>query len=209
GHYDVQPTEPDDEWLSPPFEPTVRDGRIYARGAGDNKGQIVAQLMAHRAWRSAAGGPPVNLTFIVDGEEESGSPHLPDVIREHGDDLAADLVYLSDGPVHADGRYVLSMGVRGLIAFEIEVTGADRDYHSGHMGNLLPNPAWELVELLASMRGADGRLLIPGFYDDVHAPEEAARAALAELPTDVEAFKRDHHVDRLAPSHVQDFHERT
>lgn len=209
GHYDVQPTEPDDAWTSPPFEPTVRDGRVYARGSGDNKGQIVAQLMAHRAWRRAVGRAPVNLTFVVDGEEESGSPHLPDVIRENRDYLAADLVYLSDGPVYRDGQYALSMGVRGLLAVEVEVRGASRDYHSGHMGNVLPNPAWELAELLASMRDGDGRILVPGFYDDVREAEPAAREAAAELPADADAFMREHGVDRLAPTHFDGFADRT
>lgn len=209
GHYDVQPTDPEEAWTSPPFEPTMRDGRIYARGAGDNKGQIFAQLMAYRAWHDAVGQLPVNLTFLVDGEEERGSPHLPDVVRARRDELAADVVYLSDGPVHADGQYQLSMGVRGLLAVEVEVQGAARDYHSGHMGNVLPNPAWELTELLASMRGDDGRVLVPGFYDDVRAAEPAARAAADELALDPEAVKRAHGVDRLAPVHFEGFADRT
>ena len=209
GHYDVQPTEPDDAWVSPPFEPTVRDGRIYARGAGDNKGQIFAQLMAYRAWRATAGRAPVNLVFLVDGEEESGSVHLPDVVRERLGYLAGDAVYLSDGPVYADGRYQVALGVRGLLCIEVEVQGAPRDYHSGHMGNVLPNPAWELTELLASMRDAEGRVLVPGFYDDVREPEPAARAAADALAVNEDEFARRHGVDRLAPVHFSGFSDRT
>jgi acetylornithine deacetylase/succinyl-diaminopimelate desuccinylase-like protein len=208
GHYDVQPVEPVSAWTSPPFEPTVRDGRVFCRGAADNKGQLWAQLMALRAWRAAGGGPPVNLTFLVDGEEESGSPHLPGFVRDHRELLAADAVYLSDGPVDASGRHRLALGVRGLLAIELASAGAPRDHHSGHFGNLLPNPAWELVKLLASLRGPDGRVAIDGFYDDVDQPTAAEAAAARALPVDLPGFLARHGVDRLATLPDTGFHER-
>ncbi len=208
GHYDVQPVEPEAAWTSPPFEPTIRDGRIYGRGTADNKGQLFAQLMAHRAWRAVRGSAPVNLTFIFDGEEESGSANLPQFAREHADLLAADAVYLSDGPIDDSGSYRVALGVRGMLGIELKANGAPRDHHSGHMGNLLPNPAWELVELLQSLRAPDGRVLVDGFYDQVDAPEPAAARAAAELPIDVKAFLDDHGVDRLAPLPESGFYER-
>lgn len=208
GHYDVQPVEPAGAWTSPPFEPAIRDGRIYCRGSADNKGQLFAQLMAHRAWRAVAGSAPVNLTFLFDGEEESGSKHLPAFVRDHRDVLAADAVYLSDGPVDDSGRYRVALGVRGLLTLELAARGAARDYHSGHLGNLLPNPAWELVELLATMRGADGRVTIEGFYDDVDKPDEATARAVAALPVALSDFHARYGVDRLAPVPEPGFFER-
>src|SRR5215212_1336880 len=167
GHYDVQPVDPLEAWHSPPFEPVVRDGRLWGRGTGDNKGQLLAQLLAYRAWNAVAGRPPVNVKFIFEGEEESISPHLADFCRRNRELLQADLVYESDGPVHGSGRQTVSLGVRGVLSVELEARGANRDFHSGHGGNLLPNPAWELVHLLGTMRSLDGRILIDGFYDDV------------------------------------------
>jgi acetylornithine deacetylase/succinyl-diaminopimelate desuccinylase-like protein len=199
GHYDVQPVDPLEAWDTPPFEPTIRDGRLYGRGTGDNKGQLLAQLLGYRAWRAVAGRPPVNVTFIFEGEEESSSPNLAQFVREHRDLLAADVVYTSDGPVHETGRQTVSLGVRGILYVELEARGPKRDYHSGHGGNLLPNPAWELVHLLGTMRAPDGRVLIDGFYDDVRTPEPEALAAAAELPIDRDAYLREHGVEHLAP----------
>src|SRR5215216_2828706 len=188
GHYDVQPVDPLEAWLSPPFEPTIRDGRLWGRGTGDNKGQLLAQLLAYRAWKKVAGAPPLNLTFIFEGEEESMSPNFAQFCREHRDLLAADVVYTSDGPVHESGRYLISLGVRGVLTVELEARGPKRDFPSGHGGNLLPNPAWELVHLLSTMKSPDGRILIEGFEDDVRpiGPEE--RAAVDELPNDLPAY---------------------
>src|SRR5918992_1341190 len=176
GHYDVQPVDPLEAWESSPFEPVIRNGRLWGRGTGDNKGQLLAQLLAYRAWKAVAGKPPLNVTFIFEGEEESMSPHLAQFCRENRVLLEADVVYTSDGPVHESGRYLISLGVRGVLTVELEARGANRDYHSGHGGNLLPNPAWELVHLLSTMRSPDGRILIEGFEDDVRpiGPEERA-----------------------------------
>ncbi len=208
GHYDVQPVDPLDAWHSPPFEPTIRDGRLWGRGTGDNKGQLLAQLLAYRAWRAVAGRPPINITFIFEGEEESMSPHLAQFCRENRELLAADVVYTSDGPIHESGRYLVSLGVRGVLTIELEARGAKRDYHSGHGGNLLPNPAWELVHLLSTMRTPDGRILIEGFYDDVRPVEVAEQAAIDELPLDLPAYLANNEIPGLAAHPADNFFER-
>jgi len=200
GHYDVQPVDPLEAWESPPFEPTIRNGRLYGRGTGDNKGQLLAQLLAYRAWRTVAGRPPLNVKFIFEGEEESTSPNMAAFVREQRDLLSADLVYTSDGPVHESGRQTISLGVRGVLFVELEASGAKRDYHSGHGGNLLPNPAWELVHLLGTLRSPDGRVLIEGFYDDVREPEPEALAAVEELPIDIGRYMAEMGIGDLAPA---------
>ena len=208
GHYDVQPPEPLDAWLSPPFEPTVRDGKLFGRGAGDNKGQIFAQIAAARAWLATTGALPVNVKFLIEGEEETGSPHLAAFTAEHRDLLAADLVYTSDGPVHDDAHPQVVYGVRGLLYVELRARGASHDLHSGNWGGLVPNPAWTLVELLATMRDADGHVLIPGFSDDVRPPSPAVEAALARLPLDQDAALAAVGVDRLPPPPELGYFER-
>jgi acetylornithine deacetylase/succinyl-diaminopimelate desuccinylase-like protein len=187
GHYDVQPIGPAAEWTSPPFAPEVRDGRIYGRGAGDNKGQHLAQLLALRALFDLDGSLPCRVTVLLDGEEEVGSPHLDEAVREHVAGLGADLVIWSDGPVHDSGRACVSLGVRGIIAFELRVRGPKGALHSGNWGGVAPNPAWRLVHLLATMRDADGRVLVEGFDDAVVPLTEGERKALAALPVDVES----------------------
>jgi acetylornithine deacetylase/succinyl-diaminopimelate desuccinylase-like protein len=184
GHYDVQPPEPLDEWLSPPFTPAVRDGKLFGRGAGDNKGQIFAQIAASRAWLEVAGALPVNVKLLIEGEEETGSPHLDWFVRENRDLLAADLVYTSDGPVHDDNHPQVVYGVRGMLYVELRARGASHDLHSGNWGGLVPNPAWTLVQLLATMRDADGHVTIPGFYDEVLPPTPAFQEAMASIPLD-------------------------
>src|SRR5689334_11778546 len=208
GHYDVQPVDPLEAWRSPPFEPTIRDGRLWGRGTGDNKGQLLAQLLAYRAWKAVAGRPPLNLTFIFEGEEESMSPNFAPFCRDHRELLAADVAYTSDGPVHDSGRYLISLGVRGVLTVELEARGPNRDYHSGHGGNLLPNPAWEMVHLLSTMRAPDGRILIEGFYDDVRPAEPAERAAIDELPLDLPAYLARNDISGLIPHPADNFFER-
>ena len=209
GHYDVQPVDPLDAWESPPFEPTVRNGRLYGRGTGDNKGQLLAQLLAYRGWVAVAGNPPVNVTFVFEGEEESSSPNLAAFVRDHRELLRADLAYVSDGPIHESGAQTISLGVRGILYVELEARGARKDVHSGHGGNLVPNPAWELVHLLGTMRDSNGRVLIEGFYDDVREPSAEEMEAVAALPVDQEAYLRQHGLDRLAPPEHLGFYERT
>ena len=146
GHYDVQPPDPLDEWISPPFEPTIRDGRIYARGVGDNKGQHFAQLLAIESLLATQETLPCNVLVLLEGEEEIGSPHIADFIREHGDLLQCDLVVTADGPVHESGRCCVMFGVRGVLSFELRTRGANTDLHSGNWGGVVPNPIWTLIK---------------------------------------------------------------
>lgn len=208
GHYDVQPPEPLEQWLSPPFEPTIRDGKLFARGAGDNKGQIFAQIAAARAWLEVAGALPVNVKFLIEGEEETGSPHLDAFVVQNRDLLAADLVYTSDGPVHDDAYPQVVYGVRGLLYVELRARGASHDLHSGNWGGLVPNPAWTLVQLLATMRDREGRVTIPGFYDDVRPPAAAVREALARMPINTRAALATVGIDRLPPPDDLGYFER-
>lgn len=184
GHYDVQPPGPPHEWVTPPFTPDFRDGRLYGRGAGDNKGQHLAQLLGLRALRELTGGLPCRVTVLLDGEEEIGSPHLASVLR--GIDRP-DLVVWSDGPVHESGRAAVVLGVRGVVTFELRTTGASGVLHSGNWGGVAPNPAWRLVHALATMRSPDGRILVDGVTDDVVPLSPRERDALDRLPVDVPA----------------------
>ena len=208
GHYDVQPVDPLDAWQTPPFEPAIRNGRIYARGSGDNKGQHLAQLLALRAYRETAGELPVNVKVLVEGEEESSSPNLALFVQENRDLLHADVVYVSDGPVHESGRPLLVMGVRGILYVELQARGARSDLHSGNRGGVAPNPAWQLVELLATMRDEQGRLLIEGFYDGVRPPSAAEQAAIAALPLDLPSVLTQLGVPQLPPPADVGYYER-
>jgi acetylornithine deacetylase/succinyl-diaminopimelate desuccinylase-like protein len=190
GHYDVQPPDPLDAWISPPFEPTIRDGRLYARGVGDNKGQHFAQLMALETLLTCQQALPCNVKVLLEGEEEIGSPQMPSFIQEHRDELKADLVITSDGPVHDSGRSTIVFGVRGVLDFELRARGANQDLHSGNWGGIVPNPLWTLVHLLATMKNERGEITIEGFYDHVLPLTNLEREALARLPIDVERVKR-------------------
>jgi acetylornithine deacetylase/succinyl-diaminopimelate desuccinylase-like protein len=185
GHYDVQPAEPLDAWVSPPFEPTIRDGRIFARGAGDNKGQHFAQLLALEALLTCHGRLPCNVKILLEGEEEVGSPHIADLVQQQRALLQADLVISADGPIHESGLPCILFGVRGVASFELRAQGANRDLHSGNFGGVAPNPIWTLVHLLATMKDAQGRITIDGFYDDVQPLSEREQQALAALPLDL------------------------
>ena len=184
GHYDVQPPDPLDRWISSPFEPEIRDGKLFARGAGDNKGQFFAQICGARAWIDATGDLPVNVKLLIEGEEETGSPHLDSFVAEHRTLLAADLVYTSDGPVLNDANPEVVFGVRGMVYIELTAQGADHDLHSGNWGGIAPNPAWTLVRLLTTMLDAENRVLVPGFYGDVRAVTPGMRAAMDAIPFD-------------------------
>lgn len=208
GHYDVQPPEPLEEWITPPFEPTVRDGRLYARGVGDNKGQHFAQLMALESLLACHGTLPCNVKVLLEGEEEVGSPHMPEFIRDHRDELRADLVIVSDGPVHESGRSVISFGVRGVLDIELRARGANQDVHSGNWGGIVPNPLWTLVHLLATMKNARGEITIDGFYDNVQPLTDLERAALANLPIDVEQVKQTLDLARLDEPQERGYFER-
>ncbi|MDR7522502.1 MAG: M20/M25/M40 family metallo-hydrolase [Armatimonadota bacterium] len=198
GHYDVQPPEPLDLWSSPPFEPTVRDGRLYGRGTGDNKGQLLTHLLAAHAWTQVAGGPPINLKFVFEGEEESGSQHLASFVREHRARLGADLVYISDGGLHPSGAPVISLGNRGVLQIALVAQGARWDNHSGNMGGVVPNPVWMLVHLLSTMVDPSGRVLVEGFYDRVRPVGPTEERLLAALDFEPEAFAATMGLERLA-----------
>lgn len=181
GHYDVQPVEPLDLWKSPPFDPLVRDGVIYARGAADDKGQVWAHVEAISAWQ-AAGGLPVNLVMLIEGEEEIGSPSLTAFIEQNNALLKADVAIISDTNQFARGLPAITYGLRGLVYEEIFLEGPDHDLHSGLYGGAVPNPANVLSELLASLHDAQGRVNVPGFYDDVVPLSQDERDLWAKLP---------------------------
>lgn len=208
GHYDVQPPEPLDQWVTPPFEPTIRDGRVYARGVGDNKGQHLAQLFAIDAFLKCRERLPCNVKVLLEGEEEIGSPRMLDFVRSHGELLRADLMVISDGPVDSTGRAKVSLGVRGVLSIELHAAGANTDLHSGHWGNVAPEPLWELVHLLATMKGDDGRVLIEGFYDDVEPLTAAEQDVLARLPIDVDEIKRGLGISELTAPRERGYPER-
>jgi len=208
GHYDVQPPDPLDAWHSPPFEPTIRDGRVYARGAGDNKGQHFAQLLALEALIASRGALPCNVVVLLEGEEEVGSPNLASFVQAQRDLLNADLVITSDGPVDESGRSRILFGVRGVLSFELRARGANRDLHSGNWGGVAPNPLWTLVQLLASMKNEHGEVTIAGFYDNVQPLTDQEQAALAELPVDVAAVQQALGLAHFDAPHERPFAER-
>jgi len=197
GHYDVQPPDPLEEWITPPFEPTIRNGRLYARGGGDNKGQHFAQLLAIESLLACRKTLPCNIKFLLEGEEEIGSPQMPAFFQQHRDDLKADLVIVSDGPVHTSGRSQILFGVRGVLSFELQARGANRDLHSGNWGGIAPNPLWTLVHLLATMKNAQGQITIDGFYDNIQPQTPLEREALAQLPVNTEDIKQSLYLQQL------------
>lgn len=199
GHYDVQPAEPLESWTAPPFAPQVRDGAVWGRGAGDNKGQLLPHLVAAGALHRA-GRLPVGVRLLIEGEEEIGSPHLGTVVEERRDRLDADLAITADAPYHEGGRPLLIFGVRGLLYVEVRATGASRDLHSGDRGGWAPMPAWDLVRALAELYDRDGHVRIPGFLDDVVPPTAEETAMMEDLPLDVEAVAGDLGIARLAVS---------
>lgn len=187
GHYDVQPEAPLEEWVTPPFEPTVRDGRIYARGSTDDKGQAYAHVKGVELLLQQ-GALPVNVKFLLEGEEEVGSPNLEPYLRDHAQELACDVIVISDGSRFAADVPTVTYGLRGLSYVEIHVQGASRDLHSGSYGGAAPNPINALCEIIAKLKDEQGRVTIPGFYDGVEdlTPEE--REMWAKLPHDDAEF---------------------
>ncbi len=186
GHYDVQPPDPEEKWETPPFEPSIRGERLYARGASDMKGQVMASLKAAEA--VANSGSPVNIKFIIEGEEEIGSPDLAPFIAEHKELLVADVCLNPDAGMLAPDLPTITYGLRGLAYFELYVYGPTHDLHSGVYGGVVHNPAQAIAELIAGMHDKDGRITLPGFYDKVLPLSEEERAALADLPFDPEKF---------------------
>ncbi len=188
-HYDVQPPEPLELWHSPAFEPTVRDGKLYARGASDNKGEIAARLAAIRALRAAYSELPITLRWIIEGEEEIGSPHFEAIASTYSTLLQADGCLWEGSSFDPAGRPLLTLGTKGLLYVQLDVQGTGSDAHSG-MAPILPSAAWRLVQALATLRTPEGRVRIPGFYDTVRAPSEAQLAALSDQ-TDMETQMRE------------------
>jgi len=189
GHYDVQPVDPLNEWTSPPFDPAVRDDRLFARGASDDKGALFVVLAALDAIRELAGKPPVNLKFMFEGEEEVGSPNLLPFIREHRALLDADVTVSADGSMLGAESPSVSVGNRGLAGVQIDVRGARTDLHSGTYGGTVANPIHVLTTLLAGMHDPNGRVLVNGFYDGVREPTEAERREIAAVPFDEQAYR--------------------
>lgn len=181
GHYDVQPPEPLEGWSSPPFEPRIADGRIYARGAADNKGQILAHILGVAQTLREKGSLPVNLIFLIEGEEEIGSPNLADFLRAHREELACDLVAISDTAMAPGNKPALTYALRGIAAMELIVRGPARDLHSGLFGGAVANPLTVLSRLVASLHDEQGRVRIPGFYDAVRPLARWERDAAADL----------------------------
>ncbi len=187
GHYDVQPPDPLDKWLSPPFEPTQRGENLHARGASDMKGQILASFKAVESVLKA-GGPPVNIKFILEGEEEIGSPNLPPFLAAHTDLLACDIALNPDSGMIKVDFPTITYALRGLSYFEVRVFGPKQDLHSGLFGGVVHNPAQVLCELIAGMHDRNGRVTLPGFYDHIRPLSDEERAALARLPLDEQFY---------------------
>ncbi|MDZ7683554.1 MAG: dipeptidase [Fodinibius sp.] len=189
GHYDVQPPDPMDKWETAPFEPTVRDGDIYARGSSDDKGQSYTHLKALEAYQKSDTEFPVNIKFIFEGEEEIGSPSLVPFIEDHKELLACDMVLISDTAMFAEDTPSITYGLRGLAYMQVEVQGPNRDLHSGVYGGAVDNPANVLAEIIAQLKDEDGVIQIPGFYDDVVELTEEDREAFLKLPFDEDEYK--------------------
>ena len=197
GHYDVQPVDPLELWESPPFEATIRDGEIYARGSADDKGQVFMHFKAIEAHLKQNGKLPVNMKIILEGEEEVGSVNLDNFIRDHKSELGADVVVISDSPMFARGVPSICYGLRGLVYFQIDLRGSNTDLHSGSFGGAVANPAFVLSQILAQMKDRSGRIKITGFYDDVVALQDEERKAWATLPFNEKAYRKDFGIPKV------------
>lgn len=197
GHFDTQPADPLELWDSPPFEPVVRDGNVYARGSSDDKGNMLPPILAVEALLRSEGALPVNVKFLFEGQEEIGSPQIPAFVAAHRELLTCDLVLSSDGGQWSDTEGAILTGLRGGCGLQIDVVGANRDLHSGMYGGAVQNPIHALAMILASLRGADGRILVEGFYDAVVPPTDDERRRFASVPFDEETYMEDLGVDAL------------
>jgi acetylornithine deacetylase/succinyl-diaminopimelate desuccinylase-like protein len=188
GHYDVQPPEPLELWTTPPFEPTLRDGKLYARGAVDDKGQVFMHLKAIEAHMKVNGRLPINLKVVIEGEEECGSESLPVFLRERRKELDADVILVSDTAMLAPDQPSLCYALRGICYTQIEVTGPSKDLHSGHFGGAVTNPANALCAIIAALKDGDGKITVPGFYERARAITPADRENMKALPFNEKAF---------------------
>ncbi len=191
GHYDVQPPDPLDEWTSPPFEPDIRDGHIYARGATDDKGQMLTHIKSAEAWLKTTGSLPVNLKFVIEGEEEVGSDNLDRFLADQHEKVRCDVAVVSDTSQYAPEIPAITYGLRGILACEATVTGPNRDLHSGVFGGSVLNPVNALAWMLAGLHDDQGRIQIPGFYDDVIPLTAEERQQFSQLPFDETEYLRD------------------
>lgn len=191
GHYDVQPADPLDQWKTPPFEPDVRDGKIYARGATDDKGQFFTHVKSVEAWLKTVGNLPINVKFVIEGEEEVGSNNLDSFLADNRDKVACDIAVVSDTSQYAPGKPAITYGLRGVMACEFTVKGPSQDLHSGMFGGAVANPVNGLARLIAALHDEHGRVQIPGFYDDVAPLSDEERQALANLPFDEASFLKE------------------
>jgi acetylornithine deacetylase/succinyl-diaminopimelate desuccinylase-like protein len=188
GHFDVQPPDPLELWETPPFEPSERNGNLYARGAADDKGQMYSHIKAIEVLRAVHGKPPVNLKFLIEGEEEVGGESVAKYVAENPGKLKADVALVSDTEMYAPGLPTLNIGLRGLVYMEIEARGPGRDLHSGLYGGAAPNAVFGLIELLSKAKGANGRIHIPGVYDEVEPPSKEEKESWTRLPFDEKEY---------------------
>jgi acetylornithine deacetylase/succinyl-diaminopimelate desuccinylase-like protein len=201
GHYDVQPPDPLDKWTTPPFEPTVRDRKVYARGATDDKGQMLTHVKSVQAWLATKEELPLQVKFLIEGEEEVGSAHLERYLAEHREELACDCVVISDTAQFGPGMPAITYGLRGIAYFEVTLTGPSHDLHSGVFGGGVSNPANALVKILAGLVDDKCRVTVPGFYDDVEELEPRERDEFASLPFDEAKFRGQIGVDEVHGEH--------
>ncbi|MGB7986792.1 MAG: M20/M25/M40 family metallo-hydrolase, partial [Terracidiphilus sp.] len=189
GHYDVQPTDPENEWISPPFEPTERDGNLYGRGTCDDKGQVWAQIKGLESLLATNGKLPINVRILFEGDEEVGGEGIEAFVASKPPELKSDFALVSDTELFAPGLPTLCVGLRGMIYTELEVRGAKQDLHSGMYGGAAPNPFIALAQMLARLKDEEGHILIPGFYDDIIPPSPEELAAWDSLPFDEEHYR--------------------
>lgn len=197
GHYDVQPVDPLDLWVRPPFEPRVESGRVYGRGAADDKGQVHLHLWAARAWLQAHGRLPLNVRFVIEGEEEIGSPNFESWLAANVARVPCDLVVVSDTGFYEGNHPALTVSLRGNMYLQVDVRGSRQDLHSGSFGGMVQNPAIALVRIINALRSEDGRVAVPGFYDEWAQPSPAVRAQFARMPFDEAAFTSQIEVTEL------------
>ena len=198
GHYDVQPAVKEDGWETAPFEPVVKGDAIYARGATDDKGQLYTHIKSVEAWLASGNSLPVNVVYVIEGEEEVGSDHLDPFLEQHRDELACDVVVISDTSQYAPGIPAITYGLRGVVACEVTIQGPKQDLHSGLFGGAVANPVNELCRLVATLHDAAGRVAIEGFYDNILPVPDSERESMAALPFDEQAFLRELGVDQAA-----------
>ena len=198
GHYDVQPPDPLAEWVSPPFEPEIRDGNIYARGATDDKGQMLTHVKSVQAWMETEGKLPLQVKYVIEGEEEVGSENLYEVLKESAEKFACDVVVISDTSQFAPGQPAITYGLKGIAYFELRLTGPKQDLHSGTFGGAVTNPANALAKMLSALVDDKGRVQIPGFYDDVQKLSDRERGQFSSLPFSEQAFMNQIGVDAVS-----------